>query len=63
MLSHRISIVMSIHMQATQAYLEQHGIQQTVENLVNATVKAKPDAPLAFMVRVPLPYQVILCFS
>jgi hypothetical protein len=34
---------------ATQAFLEQHGIQAAVESVINATIKAKPESPYAFM--------------
>jgi hypothetical protein len=40
----------------TQAFLDQHGIQKAVEDVINATVKAKPEAPMAFMVSTIKPF-------
>lgn len=34
-----------------QSYIETHGLQKTVEDVLNGTVKSKPDEPLSFMVR------------
>ncbi len=37
--------------QATQQYLDAHGIQTAVEGVINTTIKARPDDPFSFMVR------------
>lgn len=39
-------------MQAVQSYLDKHGLTQQVEEAINATVKAKPDEPMAFLVAI-----------
>lgn len=36
---------------SVQEYLDTHGMQQTVEAVLNSCVKAKPEEPLSFMVR------------
>ena len=36
-------------MQASQAYLDTHGIQKAVEDVINSAVKHKPENPIAFM--------------
>ena len=33
-----------------QEYIDNHDLSKKVEELVNTTVKAKPDEPLSFMV-------------
>ena len=38
--------------QAAAAYIEEHQLQKVVEDAINATIKAKPTEPFAFMVRV-----------
>ena len=35
----------------TQEYIDAHGISKTVEEVINATVKAKAPEPCSFMVR------------
>ena len=47
-------------LQATQQYLESHGVQKAVEDVINATVKAKPEEPFAFMVSWSLLYYFLL---
>jgi hypothetical protein len=37
-------------MQAAAAYIEEHNLQKVVEDAINATIKAKPSEPFAFMV-------------
>lgn len=34
-----------------QCYITQHTLEKKVEDILNATVKAKPEEPMAFMVR------------
>ena len=34
-----------------QEYIDRHGLQKKVEDVLNACVKGKPDEPLSFMVR------------
>jgi hypothetical protein len=36
-----------------QTYLDKHDLTKKVEEAINATVKAKPDEPAAFLVRTP----------
>lgn len=36
---------------SVQEYIEKHELSKRVEEVINATVKAKPDEPLSFMVR------------
>ena len=36
---------------SVQEYIDKHELSKKVEELINATVKAKPDEPLSFMVR------------
>jgi enolase len=38
-------------MSSVQEYLEKHQLQKKVEDALNAAVKAKPDEPMAFLVR------------
>lgn len=38
-------------LQAAAAYIEEHNLQKVVEDAINATIKAKPTEPFAFMVR------------
>lgn len=38
-------------LQAAAAYIEEHNLQKVVEDAINATIKAKPAEPFAFMVR------------
>lgn len=35
--------------ETVQSYIEKHGLQARVENVINQTVKSKPDEPMAFM--------------
>lgn len=35
---------------SVQEYIDKHDLSKKVEELINATVKAKPDEPLSFMV-------------
>lgn len=37
--------------QSAAAYIEEHNIQKVVEEVINATIKAKPSNPFSFMVR------------
>lgn len=37
---------------SVQEYLEKHDLSKRVEEVINACVKAKPDEPLSFMVRI-----------
>ena len=36
---------------SVQEYIEKHELPKRVEEVINATVKAKPDEPLSYMVR------------
>ena len=36
---------------SVQDYIDKHELSKKVEELINTTVKAKPDEPLSFMVR------------
>lgn len=36
--------------QAAAQYIEEHNLQKAVEDAINATIKAKPEEPFAFMV-------------
>ncbi len=38
-------------MQAAAQYIESHNLQKTVEDVINQTIKAKPDEPFSFMVK------------
>lgn len=40
---------------SVQEYIEKHELPKRVEEVINATVKAKPDEPLSYMVS-PLSY-------
>jgi hypothetical protein len=40
-----------VSFQAAAQYIEQHNLQKAVEDAINATIKAKPEEPFAFMVR------------
>lgn len=49
-------------LQAVQSYLDKHELTKKVEDAINATVKAKPEEPTAFLVRCPniiLSYQMM----
>lgn len=35
---------------SVQEYIEKHELSKRVEDVINQTVKAKPDEPLSFMV-------------
>ena len=35
---------------SVQEYIEKHDLSKKVEELINSTVKAKPDEPLSYMV-------------
>lgn len=35
---------------SVQEYIEKHDLSKRVEEVLNATVKAKPDEPLSYMV-------------
>ena len=37
---------------SVQEYIDKHELTKRVEDAINATVKAKPDEPLSFLVRV-----------
>lgn len=41
-----------------QSYITEHTLEKKVEDILNMTVKAKPEEPMAFMVRLPLPTSV-----
>lgn len=45
-----LSIRTSISQSATE-YIEEKGIQKSVEEVLNATIKARPEDPYSFMVR------------
>ena len=36
---------------SVQEYIDKHDLSKKVEELINSTVKAKPDEPLSYMVR------------
>ena len=36
---------------SVQDYLDKHDLSKKMEELINTTVKARPDEPLSFMVR------------
>ena len=38
--------------ETVQTYIDKHSLQKKVEDVLNSTVKAKPEEPLSFMVRV-----------
>ena len=37
---------------SVQEYIEKHELSKRIEEIINATVKAKPDEPLSYMVRI-----------
>ena len=37
--------------ETVQTYIDKHSLQKKVEDVLNNTVKAKPEEPLSFMVR------------
>lgn len=37
---------------SVQEYIDKHELTKRVEDAINATVKAKPDEPLSFLVRI-----------
>lgn len=39
-------------MAGVQEYLDKHGLQKKVEDVLNMAVKSRPEEPLSFMVRV-----------
>lgn len=41
---------MSAPVTGIQDYIDQHNLQKQVEELLNGTVKSKPEEPLSFMV-------------
>jgi hypothetical protein len=43
--------VRQLALQAAAQYIEEHNLQKVVEDAINATIKAKPSEPFAFMVR------------
>ena len=36
---------------SVQEYIDKHDLSKKVEELINSTVKAKPDEPVSYMVR------------
>lgn len=40
---------------SVQEYIDKHDLSKKVEEAINQTVKVKPDEPLSYMVRRPVP--------
>ncbi len=44
-----LSVVTKMSVETVQGYIDKHSLQKTVEDVLNACVKSKPEEPLTFM--------------
>lgn len=51
------------NMANVQEYIDKHGLQKKVEDVLNVCVKSKPDEPLSFMVRSYACPKLFNCYS